>query len=101
MDLDQQDPRVDRHRDKDQAGQGGGGPGHSHEHVIPPLGLLRGHSGATGAADSERRASSVSNTCWPYLASLLSPTPLTAPSSARVAGHRAANSRSVASWKIT
>ncbi len=63
--------------------------------------LVRGHSGGTGAADSGLRACSVSSTCWPYLASLLSPTPLTVPSSARVAGQRAATSRSVASWKIT
>src|SRR5262245_19122276 len=63
--------------------------------------LVRGHPGGTGDAGSGRTASSVSSTCWPYLASLLSPTPLTMPSSARVAGHRAATSRSVASWKIT
>src|SRR4029077_3072470 len=78
-----------------------GGGRHGGEHVMPLLGLVRGHSGGTGAAGSGRRASSVSSTCWPYFASLLSPTPLTVPSSARVAGHRAANSRSVASWKIT
>ena len=44
------------------------------------------HSGGSGAAGSGRRASSVSSICWPYLASLFSPTPLTVPSSARVAG---------------
>jgi hypothetical protein len=46
-------------------------------------------------------APSVSSTCWPYLASLASPMPLTVPSSARVAGDCAAIWRSVASWKIT
>lgn len=54
-----------------------------------------------GAAGSLAAPPSVSRICCPYLASLVSPTPLTLPSSARVAGDSAAIWRSVASWKIT
>jgi len=57
--------------------------------------------GAVGPGGWLAAAPSVSRTCWPYLASLASPMPLTVPSSARVAGDCAAIWRSVASWKIT
>jgi hypothetical protein len=54
-----------------------------------------------GASGWLTAAPTVSRICCPYLASLLSPTPLTVPSSARLAGSSAAIWRSVASWKIT
>src|SRR6185437_10074455 len=41
-----------------------------------------------------------SRTAWPYLSSLLSPTPLTCLSSSSVDGGEAAMSRRVESWKI-
>ncbi len=46
-------------------------------------------------------AARMSKICWPYLASLVSPTPLTRASPASVAGGEAAICRRVASWKIT
>jgi hypothetical protein len=46
-------------------------------------------------------AARMSKICWPYLASLVSPTPLTRASPASVAGGAAAICRRVASWKIT
>src|SRR5690348_9502006 len=42
-----------------------------------------------------------SRIAWPYLSSLVAPTPLTPDSSASVDGGAAAMSRRVASWKIT
>jgi hypothetical protein len=43
----------------------------------------------------------VSRICWPYFASLFSPTPFILPSSARLVGVSVAICRRVASWKIT
>ncbi len=63
------------------------------EQVVPGGGLVSGHPGPSAA----RTAS----TCSPYLASLLSPMPVTAPSPASEPGRVAAISRRVASWKIT
>src|SRR5690349_3528354 len=46
-------------------------------------------------------SASTSRIAWPYLSSLVSPTPLICLSSSRVDGGEAAMSRRVASWKIT
>src|SRR5262245_534008 len=71
----------------------GGSPGRvRHQRVLH---LDRGHAGA------RRPCQSVSRICWPYLASLVSPTPLTVLSSASEDGSLVAISRKVASWKIT
>src|SRR6516162_2179272 len=74
--------RPDRHRPGHHPGRSGG-----------PAGPGAAVPGGTGWT--------VSSTCWPYLASFVSPTPLTWPSSASDDGRVAAISRSVASWKIT
>src|SRR5690349_25075266 len=46
-------------------------------------------------------SASTSRIAWPYLSSLVSPTPLICLSSSSVDGGEAAMSRRVASWKIT
>lgn len=64
----------------------------------------QGDDGELAGASSVRagrQVARVSRICWPYFASLFSPTPLILPSSARVVGQSVAIWRRVASWKIT
>src|SRR5690348_17298566 len=52
-------------------------------------------------AQAQGSAARTSRMAWPYLSSLVAPTPLTPASSVSVDGGDAAISRRVASWKIT
>ncbi len=71
-----------------------------------PAGMPNAWAPAKARPDPADRAAgrtgqSASRSCCPYLASLVSPTPLTLPSSASEDGDVIATSLRVASWKIT
>jgi anti-anti-sigma factor len=111
-------PRLDSALDAAANGAAAAGAGPRHEGATPghdagpdPASASRDHDGtapsAGGAQPSAvaavmtRESLRMPRICWPYFASLLSPTPFTEASPARVAGASDAICRKVASWKIT
>src|SRR5260370_33646956 len=73
------------------------------QHVAPPdAGMWAAAPVRSGAALRQGATDqSASRSCWPYLASLVSPMPLTLLTSARDDGDVVATSRRGSSWSIT